>query len=54
VRIARLPASKAVFVNCPLEDGFEPIFRAMIIHDPSRIEVGAAVHSNDGLLVAIV
>jgi hypothetical protein len=29
-RTAKPPASKAVFINCPFDDGFEPIFRAMI------------------------
>ena len=26
---AKPPASKAVFINCPFDDGFKPIFRAM-------------------------
>jgi hypothetical protein len=29
-RAARALASKTVFVNCPFDDGFKPIFRAMI------------------------
>jgi hypothetical protein len=29
-RAAKPPASKAVFINCPFDDGFKPIFRAMI------------------------
>jgi hypothetical protein len=29
-RAAKPPASKAVFVNCPFDDGFKPIFRAMV------------------------
>ncbi len=29
-RAAKPPASKAVFINCPFDDGFRPIFRAMI------------------------
>jgi hypothetical protein len=29
-RTAKPPASKAVFINCPFDDGFKPIFRAMI------------------------
>jgi len=29
-RTARPPASKAVFINCPFDDGFKPIFRAMV------------------------
>jgi hypothetical protein len=27
---AKPPRSKAVFVNCPFDDGFKPIFRAMV------------------------
>lgn len=27
---ARQPASKAVFINCPFDDGFRPIFRAIV------------------------
>lgn len=29
-RTAKQPASKAVFVNCPFDDGFKPIFRAIV------------------------
>ena len=29
-RAAKLPASKAFFANCPFDDGYKPIFRAMI------------------------
>jgi hypothetical protein len=29
-RAAKPPASKSVFVNCPFDKGFKPIFRAMI------------------------
>jgi hypothetical protein len=29
-RTAKPPASKAVFINCPFDDGFKPIFRAII------------------------
>jgi len=29
-RTAKPPASKAVFINCPFDDGFKPIFRAMV------------------------
>lgn len=29
-RTAKPPASKAVFVNCPFDDGFKPIFRAIV------------------------
>lgn len=29
-RAAKPPASKAVFVNCPFDDGFKPILRAMV------------------------
>jgi len=29
-RTAKPPASKAVFINCPFDDGFRPIFRAMV------------------------
>ncbi|MGH8228425.1 MAG: hypothetical protein ACREU3_11075 [Steroidobacteraceae bacterium] len=29
-RTAKPPASKAVFINCPFDDGFKPIFRAVI------------------------
>jgi plasmid stabilization system protein ParE len=27
---AKPPASKAVFINCPFDDGFKPIFRAIV------------------------
>jgi hypothetical protein len=29
-RTAKPPASKAVFINCPFDDGFKPIFRAIV------------------------
>jgi len=29
-RTAKPPASKAVFVNCPFDDEFKPIFRAIV------------------------
>jgi hypothetical protein len=29
-RAVRPPASKSVFINCPFDDGFKPIFRAMV------------------------
>ena len=29
-RAAKPPASRAVFINCPFDDGFKPIFRAMV------------------------
>ena len=29
-RTLKPPASKAVFINCPFDDGFKPIFRAMV------------------------
>jgi hypothetical protein len=29
-RTARPPASKAVFINCPFDDGFKLIFRAIV------------------------
>jgi hypothetical protein len=29
-RTAKQPASKAVFINCPFDDGFKPIFRAIV------------------------
>lgn len=29
-RTAKPPASKAVFVNCPFDNGFRPVFRAMV------------------------
>ena len=27
---AKPPASKSVFINCPFDDGFKPILRAMV------------------------
>src|SRR5207253_1224593 len=27
---AKAPASKSVFINCPFDDGFKPILRAMV------------------------
>ena len=29
-RTAKTPAAKAVFINCPFDDGFKPIFRAIV------------------------
>ena len=29
-RAPKPPASKAVFINCPFDDGFKPILRAMV------------------------
>ena len=29
-RTARPPAFKAIFINCPFDDGFKPILRAMV------------------------
>jgi len=37
-RAAKPPASKAVFVNCPFDDGFKPVFRAIIFAIISEME----------------
>jgi hypothetical protein len=53
-RAAKPPASKAVFVNCPFDDGFKPIFRAMIF---SIISLGyyprCAIDATDGAEIRV-
>lgn len=43
-RTAKPPASKAVFVNCPFDDGFKPILRAIVF-----TVIASGYHPRSGL-----
>jgi hypothetical protein len=53
-RTAKPPASKAVFVNCPFDDGFKPILRAMIFAIiSSGYHPRCAIDATDGAEVRV-
>ena len=53
-RTAKPPASKAVFINCPFDDGFKPIFRAMVFAViASGYEPRCALDATDGAEIRV-
>lgn len=53
-RTTKPPASKAVFINCPFDDGFKPIFRAMVFAViASGYEPRCALDAPDGAEIRV-